>query len=358
MESVLLEYGYHRFSTNLAEFDVFFDVYGAVVNVVQVIDLHQELCFIKEQYFYIKRQIYEMIAKKGYLDVHIFTLILADNPIGAASITEDDKMSWIISKKENKCMILEGHIKDFYGISVLVERALDKNYKIPDKKNVEEGEETGSNANNRFPLSYIIKEFNLSTISPMNICIIFMNIFIFLILEFKGSTEDIQFMIGHGALYIPAILHEKEYIRFFTSIFLHFGIEHLFFNMLILMVIGSNVERELGKIRYVLLYMLSGIAGNIISFLFALFFHPQSVSAGASGAIFGIIGSLLYIFLANRGKIEDRAIVRMLMLIAYSLASGFTSRGIDNAAHVGGLVSGFALAMLFYPRNQFLKKEK
>ncbi len=124
------------------------------------------------------------------------------------------------------------------------------------------------------------------------------------------------------------------------------------------MVIGSNVERELGKIRYVLLYMLSGIAGNIISFLFALFFHPQSVSAGASGAIFGIIGSLLYIFLANRGKIEDRAIVRMLMLIAYSLASGFTSRGIDNAAHVGGLVSGFALAMLFYPRNQFLKKEK
>ena len=129
VESVLLEYGYHRFSTNLAEFDVFFDVYGAVVNVVQVIDLHQELCFIKEQYFYIKRQIYEMIAKKGYLDVHIFTLILADNPIGAASITEDDKMSWIISKKENKCMILEGHIKDFYGISVLVERALDKNYK-------------------------------------------------------------------------------------------------------------------------------------------------------------------------------------------------------------------------------------
>lgn len=91
------------------------------------------------------------------------------------------------------------------------------------------------------------------------------NVIVFLYLSFGGMTESGEYMLAHGAMYVPYILENGEYYRLLTSIFLHFGFQHLFNNMVMLLMIGWNLELEMGRVRYVITYFVSGLAGNILS---------------------------------------------------------------------------------------------
>lgn len=137
--------------------------------------------------------------------------------------------------------------------------------------------------------------------------------------------------------------------------FLHSGINHLFNNMLILFFLGSMIEKEVGHIRYGVLYFLSGIGGNLLSLYSRALHGDPTASLGASGAVFGLDGVLLAMVLFSGRKMENVTPVRVLLMIVYSLYSGFTGRNIDNAAHVGGLLTGFMAAgimCLFMRRGQ------
>ena len=182
----------------------------------------------------------------------------------------------------------------------------------------------------------------------VNFAIIAINIVVFLYLETKGSTESSEFMITHGALFEPAVLYGKEYWRLLTSVFMHFGMEHLANNMLILFVLGDNLERALGKVKYTIFYLVCGIGANVVSMWVDLQQQSYTVSAGASGAIFGVIGGLLYAVVVNRGQLEDLSTRQLVILVGFSLYHGFTSSGVDNVAHVAGLVIGILLAIIFY----------
>lgn len=178
--------------------------------------------------------------------------------------------------------------------------------------------------------------------------IIAVNIAYFLFLEIVGSSNDGLFMIEHGAMYGPLILACGEYYRFLTAIFMHFGIEHLVNNMLILFVLGDNMERALGRVKYLIFYLSCGIGANIVSFLFSLNRAEEPVSAGASGAIFGVVGGLIYAVAVNKGRLEDLNSRQLVVMAAISLYFGFTSTGVDNAAHVAGLVIGIIMAAILY----------
>ena len=136
--------------------------------------------------------------------------------------------------------------------------------------------------------------------------------------------------------------------------FMHFGIRHLVNNMLILFVLGDNLERALGKIRYLFFYLTCGVLANVISLLWEIWFPGSRmvVSAGASGAIFGVIGGLLYVVGVNRGRLEDLSSRQLATMVLFSLYFGFTSTGVNNVAHVGGLVSGIVMAWILYRRPQ------
>ena len=136
----------------------------------------------------------------------------------------------------------------------------------------------------------------------MTITLIGINILVFIVLTMIGRTEDGYFMLQHGAMYEPYIIENQEYYRLFTSLFLHFGIS-------------------------------------------------QIVSAGASGAIFGLMGGLLWIVFANRGRLGTLSGRGMLIMVVLSLYFGFTSTGVDNLAHVGGLICGFLTVLLTYRRK-------
>lgn len=191
---------------------------------------------------------------------------------------------------------------------------------------------------------------------PEAICtvaLIVINIAVFFILTMFGDTEDAVFMLQHGAIYEPNIIEGHEYYRIFTCLFLHFGITHLLNNMVLLGALGWNLELEIGKVRFVIIYFASGIIGNIVSLFYDLTLEQPAVSAGASGAIFGLMGALLYVVIANRGRLGRLSGRGMLVMVILSLYFGLTSTGVDNLAHIGGLVSGFLLAVLLYRRKQY-----
>lgn len=182
----------------------------------------------------------------------------------------------------------------------------------------------------------------------VNNALIAVSILYYFWLEFHGSTENAVFMVNHGAMYTPLVVEEGEYYRLLTSVFMHFGISHLVNNMVIQFVLGDNLERALGRIKYLVFYLICGVGANIFSMVVSINDYEQAVSAGASGAIFGVIGGLLYVVIRNRGRLEDLSTRQLVLFIVCSLYFGFSSTGIDNAAHIGGLVLGFLLAAIFY----------
>lgn len=178
------------------------------------------------------------------------------------------------------------------------------------------------------------------------------NIIVFFVLSFQGMTEDGAFMLEQGAMYVPSIIYGGEYYRLVTSMFMHFGFQHLLNNMIMLLAIGWNLEREIGKIKFTLIYFLSGLCGSILSAMADIYTQEFAVSAGASGAIFGITGALIYIALYNHGRVGNVYGRGLVFSVALSLYLGFTSGGVDNLAHIGGLLSGFLLAVILYRKRQ------
>ena len=186
----------------------------------------------------------------------------------------------------------------------------------------------------------------------ITIGIIAINILVFVWLSFFGMTEDGSYMLEHGAMFVPLVLGNHEYYRLITSIFLHFGFAHLMNNMVMLFFLGSILEEEIGSFKYLLLYFVSGVAGNILSAFMDLKTGEFVISAGASGAIFGVIGALLIIVAKNHGRLRTLDGRGMVFMVVCSLYHGFTSTGVDNMAHIGGLLSGILLADILSRKRQ------
>lgn len=184
------------------------------------------------------------------------------------------------------------------------------------------------------------------------IILIALNVVYFFVLSFGGMTEDGYYLLEHGAVYAPYVMEYKEYYRLFTSIFLHFDITHLMNNMVTLGVVGANVEPVVGKVRFLLIYFISGLGGNLLSLAVELKTQEYAISAGASGAIFGLTGALLCLAILNRGRIGNVTRQGMLFMIAISLYLGFAGEGVDNFAHIGGLLCGVIVTFLIAPRKK------
>ena len=187
---------------------------------------------------------------------------------------------------------------------------------------------------------------------PVNTGLIILNLLVFLGVEGTGSALDTNHMLRWGAMYAPDIFQQGEYYRLITSMFLHFGIYHIANNMLVLFVLGQRLEPVVGKIKFILIYLLGGLGGNIFSFIMEMKSADYAVSAGASGAVFAVMGAMLYVVIRNHGRIQDISVRQMMIMAGFSLYFGFTSTGVDNAAHIGGMVCGFILAaVLYHPGN-------
>jgi rhomboid protease GluP len=171
--------------------------------------------------------------------------------------------------------------------------------------------------------------------------LIFINILMFLLMTFIGrGSADIPTLLYFGALYSP-LVRLGEYYRLITCSFLHIGLIHLVFNNYVLYIVGSQIENFYGRFKFLIIYFVSALFGSLMSMLFT-----DAVSAGASGAIFGLLGSLLYFGYHYRIYLGNAMINQIIPLILFNLLLGFVITGIDNAAHIGGLIGGILSSMV------------
>lgn len=182
--------------------------------------------------------------------------------------------------------------------------------------------------------------------------LIIVNILIFVMLEFTGGSTNVEHLIEFGAKFNPAIM-EGEWWRIVSSMFLHIGVFHLFMNMLALYYLGTAVESIYGSSRFLIIYFLSGIGGGLTSFAFN--FH---VAAGASGALFGLFGALLYFGTVQRRLFRQTMGRNLILILLINIIFGFLIPQIDMGAHLGGLIAGFiASGITSVPKHERFKKQ-
>ena len=178
------------------------------------------------------------------------------------------------------------------------------------------------------------------------------NIVVWIALELAGESESVEVLRDFGALYGPLIA-TGQYWRLFTAMFLHVGLFHLLFNGFGLLIFGRMVEAIYGRATFTVIYVLAGLSGSVASYLMS----PITTGAGASGAIFGVLGALAAFFFARRnvlGEMGRQNFMGIAMLAAINLLIGFANPGIDNWAHIGGLVAGFAIGMACVPQSRIV----
>lgn len=177
------------------------------------------------------------------------------------------------------------------------------------------------------------------------------NSIVFVMLEIMGDTQNSELMAHMGAVWPPYILKQGQYWRLLTATFMHFGFDHILNNMLILVCAGMILEDALGHVKYLILYLIAGIGGSTLSYLQMLHSGDYAVAAGASGAIFGIIGALLWIVIVHKGRYETLTGKGLFFMIVISLYYGIHTGGVDNWGHIGGLIMGFLMGILLYRKK-------
>lgn len=204
------------------------------------------------------------------------------------------------------------------------------------------------------------KKETVFRIAPVNVTIIALNVLYYIAVMVLHrdmlAVYDSEIMLSMGALSYDTFVG-GAWFQIVTSMFLHFGLTHLGNNMLLLAYTGYELEKRVGSVPYLLLYLGSGIVGNVLSLVY---YHGQGtyvVSAGASGAIYGVIGALLVLLTIRQVKTPSLSPRRILIMIGITIYHGLTSTGVDNAAHIGGLLAGLLGGFLLSKISRYGKLE-
>ncbi|WP_231622392.1 rhomboid family intramembrane serine protease [Halobacillus karajensis] len=186
----------------------------------------------------------------------------------------------------------------------------------------------------------------------MTFFLLAVNILIFLYIEWVGDSTSVDTLIDYGAKFNPAIM-EGEWWRIVTSMFLHIGILHLFMNMFALYYLGTAVEKLYGTWRFTLIYVFAGLFGGVASFML----NPH-VAAGASGAIFGLFGALLFFGVQHKQLFFRTMGWNLITIVLINILFGLLVPQVDNGAHIGGMAGGFiATAMVRLPKQKNTSKQ-
>lgn len=255
--------------------------------------------------------------------VEVLTLLIGGDEEQVRALCAACRNTWAYQPGNRRVIIYENQPGEFYGL----------------RRSLEEMGQT--RAGKRFAIPYV------------TIGMIVMNVLVFLVMEAFGSTYDAEFIAKHGGMYPTFVSEEHQWWRLLTAGFIHFGITHLFNNMIILYAIGERLERLVGSLRMLAIYMVSLLGGSLCSYGMMLLTGDYAVAAGASGAVYGVIGGFLWLLLLHKGHLEGISARRLVFSIVLMVYFGFSSSGIDNWAHIGGLISGFLItAILCHRKSQ------
>lgn len=187
---------------------------------------------------------------------------------------------------------------------------------------------------------------------PITMVFLILNILMMFVTLFMGGF-NVDTLVRLGALYPPFVTELGEYYRLITTAFLHGSILHALFNMVALFYLGGHLERLIGSMRYSLIYLISALGSSIAVVLL----KPNSVTIGASGAIYGIIGALLLLTFTRKEWFHFQAIRSIRNLIIINILFTFLIPSISIEGHIGGLIIGFVFIQFMTPYEPAIQKK-
>lgn len=284
----------------------------------------------------IARQIKNKYGQNGEIPVYLLSIAATDKPQEARNIFREGQKYWVLDTRCRRLMLYEEQ-GDFCGLKKPLEEALFSGniFSNSDSRDILEQSQKQNNT----------EQFNIHPVL-CNIAIIIINIAIFLAFELFGNSAKGQLLYSRGALDAERVIENKEYYRVFTYMFLHSGMDHLANNMLILWFLGNHLERQAGHIKFLILYFTTGILAGVASMSYNIYIGRHVVCVGASGAIFGVVGAVAVNIFLYRKKVGELTARKMFLFLVLSLYGGFTSQGVDNMAHIGGVISGMILGFI------------
>lgn len=344
VKNKLLTAGYNRIGVNYPGVALFCKIYPETCYVLNVVDYNnpEESQLNSEVLFSLNQSTKAFMNSKGFENVEMLTLVVTYSEYLAEDLTDGRMEYWVLDSYHNLFIMPYGQPQHFDKSGEILQRIVDE------QNGIVPMEQKTPNSSRRVEVRRRPKRV-LFTINNLFVAI---NVVIFLWLESQGDTTNSYFMLEHGAFFWPSIKIHGEMYRFFTCIFIHFGFEHLFSNMIVLFLLGDNLERAIGWVKYIIVYLATGLAGSIVSCIYYLIIDEYVLSGGASGAIYGVLGALLYVVWTNQGKLEDLNSFKLILFLCFSFYNGFNSTGVDNAAHVGGFFAGLILGKLLYRKPE------
>lgn len=351
----LINSGFKRIDSNVNGIYLFYRVDENDIKIVSIIDMMPGIELSTLQYGHILRQLKDNFAdyrKRIYL-LNIFFTKEPEKVKHLCTETKEDS-HWIIDCSMNRLMIYETQTDDFFGLKGVIEQLLAEEQMLSASGGDEEF--TGTDGSLQEPGRE--RAASNLVLTPVNIIIILLNTAIFVLARYLHVFGDREFAIEKGGLSWYLIKEAGEYYRILTSMFLHSDISHLFSNMLVLLFIGGLLEKVAGRIKYLIIYFGSGIIAAVCSVGYNMWreygrssYNGTTISIGASGAIFGVVGAIFFIVIVNRGKLEQISFRQIVLFVILSLYNGYVNSQIDQAAHIGGFLGGLILSAIIYRRK-------
>lgn len=333
IDALLKGAGFRAMQGSPEEITIYYRYYKEGFHVVMAADLTGGYNMTPEQHHILEERVMasfyhpqELLTDfpEGFpvYHVEVLTLLIGGISDQLRMLCTVCRNTWAYQTPERRLLIYENQPGDFFGLRQVIEGAPDS-YRMQSKGN----------------LPYV------------TVGMVVVNVLVFLIMELFGDTQDAMFIVSYGGMYPTLISESHQWWRMLTAGFIHFGATHLINNMLILYCMGERLEHEVGHWRMLVIYIMSLLGGSLCSYGMMLASGSYAISAGASGAVFGVIGGFMWVVLLNRGKLADISAKRLVFSIVLMIYFGFTSTGIDNWGHIGGLVTGFLVTLILYHRK-------
>lgn len=355
----LINSGFRRMDSNVGGIYLFYRDDDSDIKIISVINMLTGIELTLEQYRHVLRQVKVSFAA-GQKPINLLNIFFTVQPekVKGLCAEETEDSHWIIDCSVNRLIIYETQADDFFGIKAVIEELLAREQEARLLYDGVSPDFEGSSMRKRRPAGE--ERARTLQISPVNLIIVLINVLVFIVIQnttlFGGNNQVIE----SGGLSWYLVKEAGQVYRIISSMFLHADVSHLFNNMLLLLFIGSILEKVAGKVRYLIIYFASGIIAAISSMGYNMLREYGKVlneritiSIGASGAIFGVVGAILFIIIAGRGRLEYISFRQIVLFIILSLYNGFANTQIDQAAHIGGFLAGFILTALLYSVKKF-----
>ena len=337
IEAVLDRAGYQKIQMNIIGISLSLKQTGERGAIVVTLDETTGHELSSEQFVHISEQIREFLkTRECYYNTFLY-LLISEKESSERRLFENFQLYWRIIPSERSLLTYGNEDREFEDLLQPLTLL------FPSVRST--GQKREANQNNVYRPNHPLQRlFGGQSIPYLNLFIVAVNVLIFFATDMLFFQNDS--IVEWGALNWALVLNEGEWYRVFTSMFLHDGIQHIFNNMLVLLYIGSCVEQQLGSIRYGILYLGAGVLAGLTSMVYNMNLNENVYSLGASGAIFGVMGSLLFLVLFRKRYESGYNLRQIAIMVFFSLYGGFASQGVDNAAHVGGFIGGFLLTMV------------